>query len=533
MMCQSLDGIFIDGAKHSLAQIPFGSIGATATGIAVVSALQAVPYLRITQPISQKALALVIVDYHAPILTGIGEEVRFPAKCERTGEAIILTAKMLQLGSDQVRRATPDAQVRVDEVVNQVIRTVSYREEMMHIEWKSFVAKPVKHVIEDVSCLQPIDGHSPIIDVWDRQFLNEKLEKVKPSEASLFSACFRVERPNIQQDLSASGQKGHYLEPRTQDGRAPDPEYRVIWLNKSDKQAATIASQSTSEWNCVVRSGNRFGLRVKASDAERVHTQHKPTIPYLDGEKLLMFHAGPFPHGSNRAALCKLFQQWGWAARPCQPRSRAPNGLGVIWEVQATCPPPYEVYQLQHADVLITAVAKKAPRATLPDQIQGSAKTIAAIAGAKQQEDTNDPWETNDPWGSYQTPVKVTKVNHDQVRPDQLDAIVAKVAQKLQPAHKPGHFRLDDGDTAMGDDDRIEDFEKRLQAMEFNLQEQQTKQEKQHAEVSQQMGQLKQHVDQQSSNIQQHIDNRMTEQLAHIERLLLANQETVKKTRFE
>ena len=200
-------GIFIDGAKQSLAQIPFGSIGAAANGIAVVSALQAVPYLRITQPISQKALALVVVDYHTPILNGIGEEVRFPAKCERTGEAIILTAKMLQLGSDQVKRATPDAQVKVEEVVNQVLRTVSYRDELMHPEWKSFVTKPVKHVIEDVPCLQQIDGHSPIIDVWDRQFLNEKLEKSNPVKPHFSVLVSELRDPTSNKSSSRQGRK--------------------------------------------------------------------------------------------------------------------------------------------------------------------------------------------------------------------------------------------------------------------------------------------------------------------------------------
>jgi len=524
------DGIFMDSAKRGLSQIPFGSIGATASGIAIVSASQAVPYLRIVQPISQRALALIVVDSQAPILHGIGEEVRFPAKCEHTGEAIILTAKILQLGSDQVRRASRDAQAKVDEVANQVIRTVSYRDELTHIEWKNFIAKPVKHVIAEVPCLQPTEAQSPIIDVWDRQYLNDRLEKVKPTEATLFSACFRLERPDISQDLANSGQRGHYLEPRTQDGRAPDTAFRVVWLNKSDKQGATIASQSTTEWNCIVRSGNRFGLRVRAADAEVVHRQHKPATPYLDGEKLLMFHAGPFPHGSNRAALCKLFQQWGWAARPCQPRSRAPTGLGIIWEVQATCPPPFEVYQLQHADVLISAIAKKPPKTNMPDRIQGSAKTLAAIASTQAHED-KDPWEADDPWSNYQTPVKAAK--KEPVRPDQLDAIAAKVAQRLQPSQKAAQYPMDDGDTAMADDERIEGLEKRLQVMEDTLREQQTRKEEQHADVNLQIGQLKQHVDHQSTSMQQLINTRMTEQLTHIEKLLTANQEPAKKTRLE
>ena len=171
---------------------------------------------------------------------------------------------------------------------------------------------------------------SPIIDVWDRQFLTEKLERTKPELATVFMASFRLEQPDDGSILTASGSGGHYLEPRSEDGRSPDPAFRVIWLNKADKQTATLASQSTAQWNCVVRSGARFGLRVKLEDAEAVHNQHKPLTPFLNSDKVMIFHAGPFPHGSNRAALTKLFAVWKWPARPCQPRSRSPNGLGVI-----------------------------------------------------------------------------------------------------------------------------------------------------------------------------------------------------------
>ena len=197
-----------------------------------------------------------------------------------------------------------------------------------------------------IPCLQTdANGQSPIIDVWDRQHLSERLERVHPNEAAIFMATFQLEARGLETAMQTSGEGGHYLEPRTPDGRSPDPEYRVIWLPKATKQSAILASQSTQQWNCVVRSGNRFGLRVKIEAAATVHTQHKPHTPFLDSDKILTFHAGPFPHGANRAALQKLFGQWQWAARPCQPHSRAPSGLGVIWEVQATSRPQFEFYQ--------------------------------------------------------------------------------------------------------------------------------------------------------------------------------------------
>ena len=81
--------------------------------------------------------------------------------------------------------------------------------------------------------------------------------------------------------------------------------------------------------------------------------------------------------------------------------------------------------------------------------------------------------------------------------------------------------------------DRIESLERRLEAFEHTLFDHQTKQERQHGEVQQQIGQLRHHVDQQACSMQQHLDAKMSEQLSHIERLLTANAESSKKSRME
>lgn len=146
----------------------------------------------------------------------------------------------------------------------------------------------------------------------------------------------------------------------------------------------------------------------------------------------MTFHAGPFPHGANRAALLKLFGQWQWPARPCQPKSRSPNGLGIIWEVQASCKPPFEVYQLQHADVLITEIVKQKSRAsTAGPDIQGSAKTLAALSTSTTNNSEQDPWEMGDPWNGYQTLIKTAKTQHEGLRPDQMESLVGKVTQRV------------------------------------------------------------------------------------------------------
>eukprot|EP00435_Cladocopium_sp_Y103_P074815 s37_g51.t1 len=525
------DGIFCDHAKVGLRQIAFSTIGPEARGVVVLQAAAVVPYIRNGQPISKHALGVIVVDHLEPVLEGIGDVIRFPARCEKTGEAILLTARLIQLGAHQVSRSTPEAQTKVDEVGNRVIRTVTYRDELEGITWDKFIERPIRHVIDAVPCLKPHQQHSPIIDVWDRQFLSEKLTKCRPGEASLFMSCFRVEHVGEGIDLQSSGRAGHYIEPRSVDGRGPDQSFRVIWL-KADKQEAMLACQSTVQGNSLVRSGKRFGIRVKLADAESVHKQHKPTTPFLDGDKLLTFHAGPFPHGTNRAALLKLFSQWQWPARPCQPKSRAPNGLGVHWEIQATMRPPFEVYQLQHADVLITEVIKKPTKAAQQSiDIQGSAKTLAALSASQEASGSNDPWIANDPWGNYQGPTKAAK-SSDSTRPDQVDMIVAKVLSKLPTAAKPAQVPLDDGDTPMGQEDRVGDLEQRMTMLEMTMQDHHHKQDAQNREFDAKITGLQHQVDQQSTDLKSHLDQKMEQQLSQIERLLLSHEQT-KKQRHE
>ena len=195
-------------------------------------------------------------------------------------------------------------------------------------------------------------------------------------------------------------------------------------------------------------------------------------------------------------------------------------------------PPPYEVYQLQHSDVLISEISKKQAKPAPPAYVQGSAKTLAALQAKDRDGDGSDPWEQHDPWGGYQRPVKVQKKSPEAPRSDQLDLIAAQVAQRLQSSAKPPHHNMDEGDTPMADDEKWEGFEQRLTTLERNMLDQRERQERQHAEVNSQIGQIQQQVDSQSVNMQQHLDTKMAEQLAHIERLLTASRDP-KKGRFE
>ena len=159
--------------------------------------------------------------------------------------------------------------------------------------------------------------------------------------------------------LGQPGVAGIYFEPRSQDGRKPDDAFRVTWIPKVDKANALSAVQASPEWASLVRSGHRYGVRSKCGDAASIHQRLKPNTPFLDGNETSLFLVGPFPYGATRVSLQKVFQQWQWGARPLQPKGRAQDSAGVLWEVQSSSKPEYEVYSMEHGDVVIIEAPKK------------------------------------------------------------------------------------------------------------------------------------------------------------------------------
>ena len=388
------EGIFCENDNVALRQIPCTAIGPDARGVVVASAQSAATYLKLSLPITDHGPALLIVNPHDPLLHGVGEIIRFPAKCLQTDEPILLTAKLVQLGKLLVTRNTNSKAPKIEEVPNDVLKICVYRDEL-DMPWETFLSQPVKHVLQ---ALPPLQTPDCILDCWDRQHLSLKLSRTKPRDSEVYSFCIRVTQVQLERALELSGEDAIYVEPRTADGKKPDDTYRIIWLNKLAKPMAQLAKQTTKNWVSLFRSGPRFGLRVRASEASEVHKVHKPNSVFLDNSEILHFTAGPFPYGATRATISKAFSTWQWPARPVQPKGRSYDGLGVIWEVQATARPPFNVFQLDHSDVLISEVDKKARRGdTLGPAIQASEKTLAALRKPaplpQQASASTDPWD--------------------------------------------------------------------------------------------------------------------------------------------
>ena len=512
------DCIFKEGSDVAIKQIGLNEIGPNARGIVVVNASQAYPYVKVQQPLSQCGLALLILEHSDPAFSGLGETIRFPAKCDATGEPMIISARLVQLGSAVVSRHFPIQQLKVEESANLVLRVLTFRDEW-ESDWNSFCIHPVKSILAELPDLQDTPGKdSRILDVFDRQWLSLRMERSKPADSELFVVSFRLLDFTSKDFLALSGRKGLYFEPRTEDGRAPCTLYHVVWLGKIDKPQALIKQQTTKVWTSLVRNGLRFGLRTIKSDAELLHNIHKPTVPFLEAGQSSLYIVGPFPYGASRGAISKIFQSWQWSARPMQPKGRAANQLGMLWECQATAPPEFEIYQLEHADVLITPAVKKKNSPFQSTDVVASARTIAALQETPSSEMVDKVF-VNDPWASYQ-PQKHQKVSSHS-ESTKFEALAATVEKRVNQA-LAAHSLTFSGDEPMpaAQDAKVSELESRLEALEATVNKNHQEQKAQHNQVNCQLGKVQQQVESQASMMQNHFDQKMQEQLHQIEALL-------------
>eukprot|EP00438_Fugacium_kawagutii_P020621 Skav221402 [mRNA] locus=scaffold1352:61794:66652:+ [translate_table: standard] len=509
------EGIFRDQDGHLVSQLPAQQLHPDATGVMVVTLQEAMPYIKLTSPFSTRPLALAIIDPQESMTQMIGSAVRIPAKCVHTDEPVLLTGRLLQIGTGRIERHQPPNTLKVEEVPNCVLRAVAFRDEL-ETNWEQFLAQPVKEIMRILPELGTRD-QGALLDCWDRQFLTLRMQKIKPQEAEQFIVTFRLQDKDICSLLGLSGRHGLYLEPREADGRSPSNSFRVVWLGKMSKAEATVAMRATKPWVCLVRTGQRYGLRVMRTDAPQVHAQHKDS-PYLDTVAAQIYIGGPFPWGATRATLVKLFGQWKWEARPLQPRGRSVDGKGLLWEIQAAAAPQFSVYTLEHADVLISAVpAKPRAAASSSQEIQSSERTMDALKKHHKPDPpaTEDPLQANDPWGNKQL-----KTGNGVSAAPKVELAMAQVEQRLKVHVQEQIQAMKSDDKEMGDDDRITALEHKVNTMEQVIQANAQTQQRQATEMAGQIQQLNHKVDSQTTHIQQHMDSKLKEQLESIEALL-------------
>ena len=500
------DGLFVQQDGHKLPTIALHKVEAHAQGVALCNIDEVVRFLTLTAPISAEGIALLVLDHADARLPPCAEQIRLPAMSVSTGEAMLISVAMLQLGSKQVKRHVAAESFALDEIQTRVLKVLIYRDEWPGA-WANFSLHPVKAVFEhSLMNLEEFPQSEHILDVWDRQPLDLKLSKAAVGQAEIFVFLVRVTSSFADQLMPNAAVDGIYIEPRTLDGRRPDPAYRVIWMPRHTLAQMRLAKSQTDARTTIVRMGMRYGLRVDKAKAEQVHLQHRPDLMYLDGQELKPYKVGPFPYGSTKASLSKGFKHLGWNARPVQPMSQLQVQEGIFWQVTAPQEPSHWIYQMKHGDILIAKIEDQ-KEAALPmtKNIIASKKTISTLTQSTP-ETAVDPWLQYDPWkGSVQGRKSSGAPLPAAVTPSQLAALEQRLEQKIHAT--AGETQEDT--MQIEQTERIEALENKVHQLTQNFSAFQGQQAKVNHQLSTQL-----------QGFEGRIDARLDDQMQRIEALL-------------
>ena len=500
-----------DGTE--LSQLHADQVQSKSRGIMLMNIEEALPFLSLTNPVSSEGVGLLILDHADARLPECHEIVRIPTTCTATGEPLLITAALLQLGEKRVVRNLPSQCLAIQEVENVVLKILIYKDQYPS-DWNELLMKPVKTLFQQ----SPFDsfGAQDVLDVWDRQFLSDRLMKTPAKEASIFAVNIRVDKSKEASIVATSGNEGRYVEPRSHDGRMPSQFFQVVWLHKKSFREAVLARQTTNIPTTLVRSGNRYGLRVPHNRAEEVHNMHRPDLLYLPGAELKKFRVAPLPFGSTKQSLTNLFQKVGWKVRPIGPQGQTKDRQGTTWLVHASEDPTHWVYQLAHGDILITpevAISVDAEAKDSSGTVVASQKTMQSLRNQKAwQSDAAqgkpDPWGQHDPWQprSSQKEISVGQMASIQAN------LEASIDRKLQERSS---------DVNMQDEveNRVQALEQQVHQLTTNVHGYQQQQNQHNQTIYHQLQSVDKKVDQQQTALQGFLDNKLEEQMQRIEQL--------------
>lgn len=500
-------GIFRLETGELLSQLSVKQIGPSAKGVIAFTEEEVQPYLKQAGPVGQ-GLGFLVVSPYSEAIAEAGEVHRFPVQSRITGEPLLISAVLLQRSQAKVTRNMPQQAPAIDQIATQTIKVLMYRDQCS--DWDAVMKQPVKFIISQIEELQTCHGASchcnrwhqsdrsdtPILDVWQRDFLSLNFQKTKPSEAQLYAVAMRVPTSVYQALYKRSGQDGIYIEPRTEDGKGQDPAFHTIWIPRKPF-SEVVAQQSMQDTPVsLIRVGARYGFKVPEAEAAQVHEKVSPGDPYIAGPHRMVYHVGPFPWGTTKKAIQQLFQQWGWVAKAIHSAAKAKDSSGLMWLVHAAVPPGHLVYQLQHGDAIIHQMPASTRDTWKPPQAQASTK--------ERRSQVQDEVFHNDPWA--ESARQLTRKNDPSAAQwSALEATIdQKIAQRLesQPSDK--------------DESMLPTVEPRLQVLEQQVAQLQQRS----VQLDGKVDYLHQQVECQTKQFETALDTKLAEQMHRIEMLM-------------
>ena len=191
---------------------------------------------QVSRPVSSSALGLLVPgpqDVDGATLPGV--RLRFTAKLLATGEPVLLSASLFQLGCVEACKYQPQQVATVEITPSVVAKFTLFRDEAL-IDWQEVVRAPVKALLDGVpqlrTCRQVgcgcIQWHSTsgagepqaLLEIWGRAFQKHTAKPELPAAAAQFVVFLRLPASLLPTVLAASELAGIYCDARAR--AAPD-----------------------------------------------------------------------------------------------------------------------------------------------------------------------------------------------------------------------------------------------------------------------------------------------------------------------
>ena len=449
-----------------MTQLPVAQVGPLATGVALVTYAEALPFLQANQVLTNKGLALLIVNGPETLATDLQwNTIRFAAKCAINHQPVLLHGFLVQLGSQVVCPFQKPTSVTVPDVPVTCARITVYKDQWPQ-DWETFMAHPVKEALQQLPPLQTCrtercscpkwhkdameHAQDVVLDVFKRQFFTDGGRPVKAHQASHYSFQIRYLKQQEAAVLKCSGVSGLYIEPRLPDASTPSDEFQVVWMPQATLMEAQHSMQCEPLSIGIARAGRRYGVRVHAKHYQTVFAKLKPDSQFLAPGERLHWHCGPWPFGSDRKMLAKIFGDMQWQARPIQPAKTVEGG--IMWLVQSVVAPNQAVWNLPHGPVVVSRCESMSANMTQSSQVIGPQSTVELCSSNAE----TDPWLTKDPWQGALKSVPVQSSPNVAVQIHELEERLEKSILAKLPCER---METDE------DDDRVHQLELQLQQL--------------------------------------------------------------------
>ena len=509
-------------------QVAASQVGPLAVGVALMSFAEAKPFLQSGQTLTNKCLAILVINGPDELHTTLQwSSIRFAACCAVNNQPVLLSDHLVQLGVQPIVPVFTHGGPTVQDVPVACARITVFADQWPH-DWSSLADHPFKQVLQTLPPLQTCRDDScqcgkwhptgsdsaqdALLDVFRWQFFTDAGRPTKHAQASHFSVQVRYLKSQELALLQLSGLHGVYLEPRLPDASAPTDEYQVVWLPQADFATAQHQSKCEPMSLGLARSGRRYGLRVTAKNFQQVFQKLKPEGQFLSPGTRLTWQCGPFPFGSDRKSIGRVFAEWAWQARPLQPARPIPGG--VMWLVQSVTDPPHLVYNMQHGQVMISRCDSVREGMAEHGTVIGPQSTIELCSSTS----TQDPWTVHDPWQQALTkmPAQPAPTMTPQLQ-ELEERLERSIMEKLPMA------RMETDDT----EDRLQTLEKQMQHLASRHQALEGTVAENHRQNSAQVQTLQAQMMSQMEVQRTHMSNMFEDQMSKLETIL------AKKGRFE